>query len=68
MFTGAGGLPTRLFSLLQDPHWALLGYNADDASTPAEGLLLGLRALLEAEGERSVALPGVALEFRGGPD
>jgi 2-polyprenyl-6-methoxyphenol hydroxylase-like FAD-dependent oxidoreductase len=33
--TGAGGLPTRLFSLFQGPHWTLLGYDVDDASAPA---------------------------------
>jgi 2-polyprenyl-6-methoxyphenol hydroxylase-like FAD-dependent oxidoreductase len=33
--TGAGGLPTRLFSLFQGPHWTLLGYDVDDASAMA---------------------------------
>jgi 2-polyprenyl-6-methoxyphenol hydroxylase-like FAD-dependent oxidoreductase len=33
--TGAGGLPTRLFSLFQGPHWTLLGYEADRESAPA---------------------------------
>ena len=32
---GAGGLPTRLFSLFQGPHWTLLGYETDPAWTPA---------------------------------
>jgi 2-polyprenyl-6-methoxyphenol hydroxylase-like FAD-dependent oxidoreductase len=27
--TGAGGLPTRLFTLFQGPHWTLLGYETD---------------------------------------
>jgi 2-polyprenyl-6-methoxyphenol hydroxylase-like FAD-dependent oxidoreductase len=29
---GAAGQPTRLFSLLQGPHWTLLGYKADRAT------------------------------------
>jgi 2-polyprenyl-6-methoxyphenol hydroxylase-like FAD-dependent oxidoreductase len=33
--TGAGGLPTRLFSLFQGSHWTLLGYDVDDAMAPA---------------------------------
>ncbi|MGW3152149.1 FAD-dependent oxidoreductase [Streptomyces sp. NPDC001177] len=33
--TGAGGLPTRLFSLFQGPHWTLLGDDVDQASAPA---------------------------------
>jgi 2-polyprenyl-6-methoxyphenol hydroxylase-like FAD-dependent oxidoreductase len=33
--TGAGGLPTRLFTLFQGPHWTLLGYAADRESAPA---------------------------------
>lgn len=33
--TGAGGLPTRLFSLFQGPHWTLLGHDVDDTSAPA---------------------------------
>jgi 2-polyprenyl-6-methoxyphenol hydroxylase-like FAD-dependent oxidoreductase len=33
--TGTGGLPTRLFSLFQGPHWTLLGYDVDEASAPA---------------------------------
>lgn len=32
---GAGGLPTRLFSLFQGPHWTLLGYDVDDVPAPA---------------------------------
>ncbi|MCW2874211.1 FAD-dependent oxidoreductase [Actinacidiphila oryziradicis] len=38
--TGAGGLPTRLFSLFQGPHWTLLGHDVDDASAmpPRRGL------------------------------
>ncbi|WP_329129708.1 FAD-dependent oxidoreductase [Streptomyces sp. NBC_01476] len=32
--TGAGGLPTRLFSLFQGPHWTLLGYGVDSAAAP----------------------------------
>ena len=32
--TGAGGLPTRLFSLFQGPHWTLLGHDVDESSTP----------------------------------
>ncbi|WP_328833213.1 FAD-dependent oxidoreductase [Streptomyces sp. NBC_00252] len=32
--TGAGGLPTRLFTLFQGPHWTLLGYEVDDTSAP----------------------------------
>jgi hypothetical protein len=38
--TGAGGLPTRLFSLFQGPHWTLLGYDVDDAPAPRSGLHL----------------------------
>jgi 2-polyprenyl-6-methoxyphenol hydroxylase-like FAD-dependent oxidoreductase len=33
--TGAAGLPTRLFSLFQGPHWTLIGYDVDAASAPA---------------------------------
>jgi len=33
--TGAGGLPTRLFSLFQGPHWTLLGHDVDAAKAPA---------------------------------
>ncbi|WP_456340648.1 hypothetical protein [Streptomyces mirabilis] len=33
--TGAGGLPTRLFTLFQGPHWTLLGHEVDDAPAPA---------------------------------
>jgi 2-polyprenyl-6-methoxyphenol hydroxylase-like FAD-dependent oxidoreductase len=33
--TGAGGLPTRLFSLLQGAHWTLLGYRVDMAGVPS---------------------------------
>ena len=36
--TGAGGLPTRLFSLFQGPHWTLLGFDVDDAPAPRAGL------------------------------
>ncbi|MFE2883556.1 FAD-dependent oxidoreductase [Streptomyces sp. NPDC059272] len=32
--TGAGGLPTRLFSLFQGPHWMLFGHDVDDTSAP----------------------------------
>ncbi|MER6211839.1 FAD-dependent oxidoreductase [Streptomyces sp. NPDC001642] len=32
--TGAGGLPTRLFTLFQGPHWTLLGHEVDDTSAP----------------------------------
>ncbi|TDV56400.1 FAD-dependent oxidoreductase [Actinophytocola oryzae] len=32
--TGAGGLPTRLFTLFQGPHWTLLGYETDRDETP----------------------------------
>ncbi|MFL6125381.1 FAD-dependent oxidoreductase [Actinophytocola sp.] len=32
--TGAGGPPTRLFTLFQGPHWTLLGYEADPGSAP----------------------------------
>ncbi|MER7643960.1 FAD-dependent oxidoreductase [Streptomyces sp. NPDC126522] len=32
--TGAGGLPTRLFTLFQGPHWTLLGHDVDDTSAP----------------------------------
>jgi 2-polyprenyl-6-methoxyphenol hydroxylase-like FAD-dependent oxidoreductase len=36
---GAGGQPTRLFSLLQGPHWTLLGCEADHrAFAPRPGL------------------------------
>lgn len=36
---GASGLPTRLFSLLQGPHWTLLGCGADRAAVaPRTGL------------------------------
>ena len=33
--TGAGGLPTRLFSLFRGPHWTLLGHDVDAAKAPA---------------------------------
>lgn len=33
--TGAGGLPTRLFSLFQGPHWTLLGHHVDGTPAPA---------------------------------
>lgn len=33
--TGAGGLPTRLFTLFQGPHWTLFGYEANRESAPA---------------------------------
>jgi 2-polyprenyl-6-methoxyphenol hydroxylase-like FAD-dependent oxidoreductase len=33
--TGAGGLPTRLFSLFQGPHWTLIGHDVDETSAPA---------------------------------
>ncbi|MBP2326913.1 2-polyprenyl-6-methoxyphenol hydroxylase-like FAD-dependent oxidoreductase [Kibdelosporangium banguiense] len=33
--TGAGGLPTRLFSLFQGPHWTLLGYETGSADARA---------------------------------
>jgi hypothetical protein len=36
--TGAGGLPTRLFSLFQGPHWTLLGHDVDEAPEPRRGL------------------------------
>ncbi|MET1073248.1 MAG: FAD-dependent oxidoreductase [Umezawaea sp.] len=32
---GAGGLPTRLFTLFRGPHWTLLGHDVDTASAPA---------------------------------
>jgi 2-polyprenyl-6-methoxyphenol hydroxylase-like FAD-dependent oxidoreductase len=37
---GASGLPTRLFTLFQGPHWTLLGYGADrlSAVAPRAGL------------------------------
>jgi 2-polyprenyl-6-methoxyphenol hydroxylase-like FAD-dependent oxidoreductase len=33
--TGAGGLPTRLFTLFQGPHWTLLGYGVAAEQAPA---------------------------------
>ncbi|MFG2003862.1 FAD-dependent oxidoreductase [Spirillospora sp. NPDC048911] len=37
--TGAGGLPTRLFSLFQGPHWTLLGHDVkSSAPAPRAGL------------------------------
>lgn len=33
--TGAGGLPTRLFTLFQGSHWTLLGSDVDAATAPA---------------------------------
>jgi len=33
--TGAGGVPTRLFTLTQGPHWTLLGYDVSAAAVPA---------------------------------
>lgn len=33
--TGAGGLPTRLFTLFQGPHWTLFGYEANREAAPA---------------------------------
>lgn len=36
--TGAGGLPTRLFTLFQGPHWTLLGYETDSRPAARAGL------------------------------
>ena len=33
--TGAAGLPTRLFSLMQGTHWTLLGYDVPATAVPA---------------------------------
>jgi 2-polyprenyl-6-methoxyphenol hydroxylase-like FAD-dependent oxidoreductase len=33
--TGAGGLPTRLFTLFQGPHWTLLGYETGHVTARA---------------------------------
>jgi 2-polyprenyl-6-methoxyphenol hydroxylase-like FAD-dependent oxidoreductase len=33
--TGAAGLPTRLFTLMQGPHWTLLGYDIPATAVPA---------------------------------
>ena len=33
--TGAGGQPTRLFSLMAGPHWTLIGYEVDHDAQPA---------------------------------
>lgn len=32
--TGAGGLPIRLFTLMQGTHWTLLGYDSDPTTAP----------------------------------
>jgi 2-polyprenyl-6-methoxyphenol hydroxylase-like FAD-dependent oxidoreductase len=36
--TGAGGLPTRLFTLFQGPHWTLLGYETESVLPARAGL------------------------------
>ncbi|MDN3353585.1 FAD-dependent oxidoreductase [Actinomadura sp. DC4] len=35
---GAGGLPTRLFTLFKGPHWTLLGYEVSSAPAARAGL------------------------------
>jgi 2-polyprenyl-6-methoxyphenol hydroxylase-like FAD-dependent oxidoreductase len=53
---GAAGVPTRLFKLLQGPHWTLLGYEVDRAAAvrPRTGLrihTLGARGDIIDEGK-----------------
>jgi 2-polyprenyl-6-methoxyphenol hydroxylase-like FAD-dependent oxidoreductase len=51
---GAGGQPTRLFSLFRGPHWTLLGCEADRAAVaPRPGLhvhIIGRRGDIEDDG------------------
>jgi hypothetical protein len=49
--TGAGGLPTRLFSLFQGPHWTLLGYEADREPAPAARAGLHIHLMGGARGD-----------------
>jgi hypothetical protein len=65
--TGAGGLPTRLFSLLQGPHWTLLGHEVDDSSGPAprKGLhihTIGARGDILDTGDHVRAAYGLSAE------
>ncbi|KPI09205.1 Pentachlorophenol monooxygenase [Actinobacteria bacterium OK074] len=47
--TGAGGLPTRLFTLFQGPHWTLLGHDTD--ATPAARPGLHIHTIGGARGD-----------------
>jgi hypothetical protein len=65
--TGAGGLPTRLFSLFQGPHWTLLGHDVDEASAPAArpGLhihTIGTRGDIVDSGDRVQSAYGLSSE------
>jgi len=65
--TGAGGLPTRLFSLFQGPHWTLLGHDVDEASAPAPrpGLhihTIGARGDILDSGDRVQSAYGLSSE------
>ncbi|MEU9240335.1 FAD-dependent oxidoreductase [Streptomyces sp. NPDC048385] len=65
--TGAGGLPTRLFSLFQGPHWTLLGHDVDDTSAPAprRGLrihTIGTRGDILDTGDRVQSAYGLSSE------
>ncbi|MFI6662577.1 FAD-dependent oxidoreductase [Streptomyces sp. NPDC050523] len=65
--TGAGGLPTRLFSLFQGPHWTLLGHDVDDTSAPAprRGLrihTIGTRGDILDAGDRVQSAYGLSSE------
>ena len=65
--TGAGGLPTRLFSLFQGPHWTLLGHDVDEASAPAArpGLhihTIGARGDILDSGDRVQSAYGLSAE------
>jgi hypothetical protein len=65
--TGAGGLPTRLFSLFQGPHWTLLGHDVDDNSAlaPRPGLhihTIGTRGDIVDSGDRVQRAYGLSSE------
>ncbi|WP_316770714.1 FAD-dependent oxidoreductase [Streptomyces sasae] len=63
--TGAGGLPTRLFSLFQGPHWTLLGHDVDDAPAPRRGLrihTIGTRGDILDTGDRVQSAYGLSSE------
>jgi 2-polyprenyl-6-methoxyphenol hydroxylase-like FAD-dependent oxidoreductase len=63
--TGAGGLPTRLFSLFQGPHWTLLGHDVDDAPAPRRGLhihTIGTRGGILDTGDRVQSAYGLSAE------
>ncbi|MER5521957.1 FAD-dependent oxidoreductase [Streptomyces sp. NPDC002763] len=63
--TGAGGLPTRLFTLFQGPHWTLLGHAVDDAPAPRRGLrihTIGTRGDILDTGDRVQSAYGLSSE------